>query len=83
MRLFRLASTTRGDSSPQMHPTAMAERAAVLESKEAPLRKHDTDRRRSVPDAMQTAAGPIDNELSAEPAADRTRRLRHRIAAWL
>ena len=65
------------------HPKVMAERAAVLESKEALLWERDIDQRRSILDAMQIAVRCINDELSNGITADRTDRQGHRIAPWL
>ena len=65
------------------HPKVMAERAAVLDSKEALLWEHDIDRRRTFLDATKAAAGCIDDELSTGITADRIDRNGRRIAPWM
>ena len=65
------------------HPKVMAERAAVLDSKEALLWEHDIDRRGPLLHAMQIATECIDDELSNGITADRIDRYGRRIAPWL
>ena len=65
------------------HPKVMAERAAVLEPKEALLWERDFDRRGSLLDAVQIAKGGIDDELSNAITADRTDRQDRRVSPWL
>ena len=65
------------------HPKVMAERAAVLEWKEALLWEHDSERRGRIIEREEAAAKRIDDGLSEEIVVARTNRSGHPVFPWL
>ena len=65
------------------HPKVMAERAAVLEWKEALLWEHDYERRGRIIEGEEAAAKRIDDGLSEEIVAARTNRSGRPVFPWL
>ncbi len=65
------------------HPKVMAERAAILEWKEALLWEHDYERRRRIIEREKAAARRIDDVLSEEIVVARTDRGGRSVFPWL
>lgn len=65
------------------HPKVMAERADILQWKEALLWEHDTMRRGSIMDKADAAWRRIDDRLSGEIVVERTDRYGRSVLPWL
>ena len=65
------------------HPKVMAERAAVLEWREALLRERDYERRGRIVEREEAAAKRIDDGLSEEIVVTRTDRSGRPVLPWL